>query len=60
MSSRVLKLEGVVRGLTQQTAELQRLLRESREEGKMWKEELRGQEAAIRDLSDGEWHLETS
>ena len=55
-----MKLEGVVRGLTQQTAELQRLLRESREEGKMWKEELRGQEAAIRDLSDGEWHLETS
>ncbi|GMH91973.1 hypothetical protein TrVE_jg877 [Triparma verrucosa] len=52
LSSRVLKLEGVVRGLTQQTAELQRLLRESREEGKIWKEELRGQEAAIRDLSD--------
>ncbi|GMH82325.1 hypothetical protein TL16_g09218 [Triparma laevis f. inornata] len=54
LSSRVLKLESVVRGLTQQTAELQKMLRESRREGMIWKEEMRGQEAAIRELSEGE------
>ncbi|GMI11702.1 hypothetical protein TrLO_g5499 [Triparma laevis f. longispina] len=52
LSSRVLKLESVVRGLTQQTAELQKMLRESRREGMIWKEEMRGQEAAIRELSE--------